>query len=248
MSRRTAVVFPGQGSQVVGMGADLAKALPLARDVFSRASTILGYDLFKIMTEGPEASLHETRVSQPAIFVTNVALALCVGDVLQPIAAAGHSFGEFCALTIAGALTFDDALRLVQKRALAMGRAADALPGTMSAVLGLDAERLRAVVETVRAEPGVRVRLANFNSPSQIVVSGDRRGVEDQRPGGVCEAVERFDHRAEVTGSFMPEQRAGRGTRLCVEDCAGRSNACHSEVRRIWPGRRSTQILRGTSE
>jgi [acyl-carrier-protein] S-malonyltransferase len=178
MSRRIAIVFPGQGSQVVGMGADLAKAEPLARELFDRASEIVGYDLFAIMTGGPEASLQETRVSQPAIFVTNVALAMCVGDAMQPVVAAGHSFGEFCALTIAGAMTFEEALRLVQKRATAMGRAADAMPGTMSAVLGLDAARLREVVEEVRKEPGVRVRLANFKSPTQIVVSGDRRGVE----------------------------------------------------------------------
>lgn len=187
MTRRVAVVFPGQGSQAVGMGADLAEAYPLARELFARASEIVGYDLFAIMRDGPEARLQETRVSQPAIFAVNVALAQCAGPALAPVVAAGHSFGEFCALTIAGALTFEDALRLVNERALAMGRAADAMPGTMAAVLGLDATRLRQIVDEVRAEPGVRVRLANFNAPTQIVVSGDRRGVE--RVGALASAA-----------------------------------------------------------
>lgn len=178
MTRRIALIFPGQGSQLVGMAAGLAEQYPEVRDLFERAVPIVGRRLFTVMAEGPEGELQETRVSQPAIFLANVALAVALGPGLVPIVAAGHSFGEYCALTLAGSLSFEDALHLVYQRGLAMGRAADAMPGTMAAVLGLDAERLAALVEQVRQSAGVRVRLANFNAPSQIVISGDWRGVE----------------------------------------------------------------------
>ncbi|MBV8117700.1 MAG: ACP S-malonyltransferase [Candidatus Eremiobacteraeota bacterium] len=173
-----AAVFPGQGSQLVGMGVDVAAQSDAARDLFERANKILGYDLLQLQKDGPEERLRETQYSQPAIFVTNVALYAAVGDVLSPIVSAGHSFGEFCSLYIAGSLSFEDALRIVDERGKAMQYAAELAPGGMSAVLGLDAEQIRRVVDETRASTGKRVQLANFNSPSQIVISGDLSGVQ----------------------------------------------------------------------
>src|SRR5579884_2677450 len=135
---RVGVVFPGQGSQVVGMGVDAARAYPAAAECFACAKTVLGYDLLALCERGPEERLRETRYSQPAIFVTNVALALSLADVLEPVAGAGHSFGEYCALTLAGALTFETALTLVNERGLPIRRAASsrrrssAAPGACS--------------------------------------------------------------------------------------------------------------------
>lgn len=175
---RVAVIFPGQGSQVVGMGVDAAQQSPAARELFERANGILGYDLLALQRTGPEEKLRETQYSQPAIFTTNVALYVAVGDVLRPIASAGHSFGEFCSLTVSGALTFEDALRVVDERGKAMQFAAEQAPGGMSAVLGMDAARIREIVERVKSDVGGRAQLANFNSPSQIVISGDLATVQ----------------------------------------------------------------------
>jgi [acyl-carrier-protein] S-malonyltransferase len=177
MALRVGVVFPGQGSQVVGMGVDAAESAPAARDLFDRAATVLGYDLLDLQRTGPDEKLRETLYSQPAIFATNVALYAAVGDALAPVASAGHSFGELCSLTIAKALSFDEALRIVDERGKAMQHAADLAPGGMSAVLGLEAEQVRVVAESVCFQHGVRVQLANFNSPTQIVISGDLEGV-----------------------------------------------------------------------
>ncbi|MBV9271052.1 MAG: ACP S-malonyltransferase [Candidatus Eremiobacteraeota bacterium] len=175
---RVGVMFPGQGSQVVGMGADLAKNSSAAAQLFERSHEILGYDLLALQTHGPEEKLRETQYSQPAIFATNVALCVAVGDVLSPVVSAGHSFGEFCSLTIAGALSFDEALRVVNERGKAMQAAAEMAPGGMSAILGLDAAKIREVVDKVRTQTSLRVQLANFNSPTQIVISGDLAGVQ----------------------------------------------------------------------
>lgn len=177
---RIVVVFPGQGSQSIGMADDIVSASSIAKSLFERAEENLGYDLLKLTHEGPEIELQDTRISQPAIFVTNLALFYALGDTFKPIAIAGHSFAEYCALTVAGVFDFETALQLVHARADAMGRAADRVPGAMSAVLGLDADRLRSIVEEVRAaDTHARVRLANFNAPTQIVISGDRRGVDE---------------------------------------------------------------------
>src|SRR5579884_2515517 len=138
---RAGVIFPGQGSQVVGMGVDVARAYPAAAQCFAAAKTILGYDLLALCEHGPAEKLTETRYAQPAIFVTNVALAKAVGDALQPVVSAGHSFGEYCSLTLAGALTFETALTLVNERGLAMHRAASRANGAMAAVLGRSEER-----------------------------------------------------------------------------------------------------------
>ena len=178
LSMNVAVIFPGQGSQVVGMGVDVAQHSPAARDLFERANAILGYDLPALQRNGPEERLRETQYSQPAIFSTNVALYFAVGDVLKPVASAGHSFGEFCSLTVSGALSFEDALRVVDERGKAMQFAAEKAPGGMSAILGMDASRIRTIVDTVKNEHGGRLQLANFNSPAQIVISGDLSAVQ----------------------------------------------------------------------
>ncbi len=170
---RVGVVFPGQGSQVVGMGAAVAHAFPAAMECFRNAKHVVGYDLLALCTAGPEATLRETRYAQPAIFVTNVAICAAVGDVLAPVVSAGHSFGEYCSLHIAGALSFEAALALVNERALAMHRAAEASSGAMSAVLGLEPDALRTAVAAAVASGAGRVQLANFNAPGQIVISGD---------------------------------------------------------------------------
>ena len=174
---RVGVVFPGQGSHVVGMGVDVARAFPSAATCFSSAKIILGYDLLALCERGPEDQLRETRYAQPAIFVTNVALAKAVGDVLDPVVSAGHSFGEYCSLTLAGALTFETALSLVNQRGLAMQRATAHAQGAMAAVLGLAPDPLRAAVAQAVAQGAGRVQLANFNAPGQIVISGDADAV-----------------------------------------------------------------------
>lgn len=175
---RVAAIFPGQGSQVVGMGIDVANRSQAAREIFERAKSILGYDVLELQRTGPEEKLRETEFSQPAIFTTNVALYYAVGDMLKPVVSAGHSFGEFCSLTIANALDFDRALAIVDERGKAMQYAAEQAPGGMSAVLGMDAETIRDVVERVKTQTGQRVQLANFNSPAQIVISGDLAAVQ----------------------------------------------------------------------
>ncbi len=167
---RIGVVFPGQGSQGVGMGADVAVHSSEARATFEYASQVLGYDLLALQEGGPEEKLRETEYSQPAIFATDIALYRAVGESLCPVVTAGHSFAELCSLVIANSLDFDDALRIVSERGKAMQEAAQRMQGGMSAVLGLDARRVRATLQ----ESGLRrVSLANFNSPTQIVISGE---------------------------------------------------------------------------
>ena len=172
---RVGVVFPGQGSQAVGMGGAIAERYPVAADLFRRSRAVLGYDLLELVRNGPEEKLRETQFSQPAIYVVNYALACALGAAFGVIASAGHSFGEFCSLTLAGSLTFEDALALVAERGLAMQDAAERAPGAMAAVLGLEPEKLRDAV--TRARSAGRVVLANFNAPGQIVISGDRDAV-----------------------------------------------------------------------
>lgn len=174
---RVGVIFPGQGSQVLGMGVDVARVSAAAASCYAEAKTILGYDLLALCREGPEERLRETRYAQPAIFVANVALARAVGDALVPVVSAGHSFGEYCSLTLAGALSFETALALVNQRGLAMHRAAERVRGAMAAVIGLDDEPLRAAVARAVEQGAGRVQLANFNQPGQIVISGDENAV-----------------------------------------------------------------------
>jgi [acyl-carrier-protein] S-malonyltransferase len=173
------VVFPGQGSQTAGMGIDAARAYPAARECFDRASAVLGYDLFALCETGSEEALRDTRVSQPAIFTANVAIYRAVESLgFRPIVSAGHSFGEYCSLTIADAMSFDQAVALVNERAAAMGEAADAAPGAMAAIIGFEQQQVSEICAAARAASGARVDLANLNAPVQIVVSGDVAGVE----------------------------------------------------------------------
>ena len=174
---RVGAIFPGQGSQTVGMGADVATHSRAASDVLQRAGQLLGYDLPALLFSGPEERLRETRFSQPAIFATNLALYSAVGSQLEPTVSAGHSFAEFCSLVVSGSLPFGSALQIVNERGRAMQRAAEAAPGGMSAVIGLEAHRVREIAERVQAETGQCVQLANYNAPTQIVISGDLRSV-----------------------------------------------------------------------
>ena len=177
-SLRVGAIFPGQGSQLLGMGVDVAQRYPAAAELFERAEKILGYDLLALQREGPEERLRETQYSQPAIFVTNLALASAVrGLVPQLVATAGHSFAEFCSLVVAGAISFENALRVVDERGKAMSAAAAAAPGGMSAILGLDAVAVRSVTDATQARTRLRVSPANFNAPAQIVISGDLEAV-----------------------------------------------------------------------
>jgi [acyl-carrier-protein] S-malonyltransferase len=157
------------------MGGNIVAAYPAAAELFRRAERVLGYDLHALIAGGPDEQLRDTAYAQPAIYVTNYALALCAGERLPVAASAGHSFAEFCSLTLAGSLDFDDALELVRERGLAMQAAALRAPGAMAAVIGLGAEKVRAATEA--AAPLGHACLANFNAPEQIVISGDTAAV-----------------------------------------------------------------------
>jgi [acyl-carrier-protein] S-malonyltransferase len=189
------IIFPGQGSQAVGMGVNVADDYPASRECFDRASKILGYDLLELCRTGTDEQLRETRVSQPAIFTTNVAIYRAVETLrFTPIVSAGHSFGEYCSLTVADSLSFDDALRLVQERGLAMGAAADEAPGGMAAIIGFDQARVEELCAQAREESGARVDLANLNAPIQIVVSGDVAAVD-----ALCDIARRAGAKRVVT-------------------------------------------------
>ncbi|MCA0231138.1 ACP S-malonyltransferase [Runella limosa] len=168
-----AYVFPGQGSQFSGMGKDLYENNAQARALFDKANEILGFEITKVMFEGTDEELKQTNVTQPAIFLHSVILASTVAD-FAPEMVAGHSLGEFSALVAAGALSFEDALRLVAQRAAAMQRACELTPSTMAAVLGLDDEKIEQICASVEGEVVVA---ANFNCPGQVVISGSHEGV-----------------------------------------------------------------------
>lgn len=169
-----AYIFPGQGAQFSGMGLDLFEASPLAQKYFNKANDILGFSIKDIMFKGSDEALKQTKVTQPAIFLHSVILAKVLGDKFQPEMVAGHSLGEFSALVSARVLSFDDGLKLVSTRALAMQKACELQPSTMAAVLGLEDQ---IVVETCAEIDGVVVA-ANFNCPGQLVISGSIPAVE----------------------------------------------------------------------
>lgn len=164
-----AYVFPGQGAQFSGMGLDLYENSPLAQELFEKANDILGFSITDIMFEGSAEDLKQTKVTQPAIFLHSVILAKTLGDNFKPDMVAGHSLGEFSALVAAGALTFEDGLKLVSQRAQAMQKACELQPSTMAAVLGLDDDVVEKVCENTE---GVVVA-ANYNCPGQLVISGE---------------------------------------------------------------------------
>lgn len=167
-----AFVFPGQGAQFSGMGKDLYESSPIAKDLFDKANEILGFEITKIMFEGTDEELRQTKVTQPAVFLHSVISALCMGDAFQPEMTAGHSLGEFSALVAAGALSFEDGLKLVSQRAQAMQKACEAAPSTMAAIIGLDDETIERICAEV-SKPGDVVVAANYNNPGQVVISGN---------------------------------------------------------------------------
>lgn len=175
-----AYVFPGQGAQFVGMGKDLYENVPLAKELFEKANEILGFRITDLMFSGTEEDLKQTKVTQPAIFLHSVILAKSLGEDFKPEMVAGHSLGEFSALVAAGALSFEDGLRLVAARANAMQKACEKNPSTMAAVLGLEDAKVEEICASI---DGVVVP-ANYNCPGQLVISGSNEAID-----AACEAL-----------------------------------------------------------
>jgi [acyl-carrier-protein] S-malonyltransferase len=170
-------VFPGQGAQFTGMGKDLYESSPIVKELFDKANAILGFDILSIMFEGTAEELAQTKVTQPAIFLHSVAVAATIQD-FKPEMVAGHSLGEFSALVAAGALTFEDGLKLVAQRAFAMQAACEIEKSTMAAILNLPDETVEAVCKETATSTGEIVVPANYNCPGQLVISGSIAGIE----------------------------------------------------------------------
>jgi [acyl-carrier-protein] S-malonyltransferase len=170
---KKAFVFPGQAAQFVGMGRDMYEQSDVAKKIFDQANEILGYKITDVMFDGTEEDLKQTKITQPAVFLHSVVKARINADRFDPYCVAGHSLGEFSALVAANALSFEDGLQLVQKRALAMQKACEATPSTMAAVLGLDDQ----IIEAICASIDDIVVAANYNCPGQLVISGSINGI-----------------------------------------------------------------------
>lgn len=191
--KNTAFVFPGQGSQTVGMGKDLADQFPVVKQIFEEADSILGFSLSKLMMEGPVDELNETVNTQPALFVHSLAAYRAFTHLypdLKPASMAGHSLGELSALAAAGALSFEDGLRLVRKRGELMKRAGEIAPGGMAAILGVDIPTLDKVCAEASAENEL-VQVANDNCPGQVVISGAKPAVERAMAGAKAAGAKR---------------------------------------------------------
>ena len=173
-----AFVFPGQGSQFVGMGKDLYEKHPIAKELFEKANDILGFRITDIMFDGTDEELKQTKVTQPAVFLHSVISALCASADMKPEVVGGHSLGEFSALVVGGAIDFEDGLRLVQSRALAMQKVCESSPSTMAAIIGLDDQAVIDVCSEV-SKPDNVVVPANFNCPGQLVISGNIDAVNE---------------------------------------------------------------------
>ncbi|MEG1684336.1 MAG: ACP S-malonyltransferase [Bacteroides sp.] len=170
-----AFVFPGQGAQFVGMGKDLYENSALAKELFEKANDILGYRITDIMFSGSDEDLRQTKVTQPAVFLHSVISALAMGDNFKPDMTAGHSLGEFSALVVSGALSFEDGLRLVYARAMAMQKACEATPSTMAAIIALPDEKVEEICASIKDDVCVA---ANYNCPGQVVISGSIPAIE----------------------------------------------------------------------
>ncbi len=171
--QKTAFLFPGQGSQVVGMGAEIATQYPHARDIYDRADKLLETPISKLCFEGPPEDLNDTYNTQPALFITSLAILKALAPPENPAMTAGHSMGEISALAAAQALDFDDGLRLVRERGRLMREAGDKSPGAMAAIIGLDIELLRTICADATQHIGKPLVIANDNCPGQVVISGD---------------------------------------------------------------------------
>ena len=173
-----AFVFPGQGAQFVGMGKDLYENNAQAKELFEKANEILGYRITDIMFDGTAEELKQTKVTQPAVFLHSVISAICMGEEFKPAMTAGHSLGEFSALVAAGALSFEDGLKLVYARAMAMQKACEAAPSTMAAIIGLPDEKVEEICQSINKDGNVVVP-ANYNCPGQLVISGDVEAIKE---------------------------------------------------------------------